>query len=277
MIKNPPEVEIHNSGIASRDFFESSFAPTDGKNGPLDVAAALVPHHLLPKRLIASTLSFFDRDGKDGVVVDDRPVTVFILSPNHFSAGSYPILTSAVDFFTPYGTLAADPDAVSMLTKKTAAHVQEKPFRTEHGIYNLVAFVKKIFRNAKVVPLIFKDSLADKDADLFAQEFLKILAERKKVGKIDILIGSFDFSHYATDALAKKWDSVSLPIVADLSYERVREVAVDSKPGLRVFLETLKGLGLHFHLTGATNASQILKQPKMTDVTSYIAGYFFVD
>jgi len=256
------ENKVHYSIYSQKDFFEKAFtaAPALAKSSTTgNILGILFNHHLLAPHFIAQAFNAVESDG---------PLTVVLLGPNHFGVGSGPILTSRESWQTPYGVLSSDIELVDSLIVSGLVKADEGPFENEHGIRNIVAFIKHSLPEAKVVPLIIKDNLPSQTADALAQ-FLADLP-------VDVLLaGSFDFSHYHDLETANLHDEKSLAVVKNLSWADTLDLDTDSGPGLRVFLEALSlRRALNFTLLEHSNSAIVARQLESTSTTSYITGYF---
>ncbi len=257
--ENPPAL-VHRSYLETREVFDQGFAEASQKTIPAEenVEGITVSHHLLATTLIAE--AFLSARAM-------HPDTVIIVSPNHFDQGFGPFIISRENWSTPYGPLEADTALVDELVQ-AGASVQEKPFVTEHGISSIMPYVKKMFPDAKVVPIIVRENANNDDARAFGTR-LAALAPG-----YTLLVASFDFSHEVTNTEAERSDKISVKAIQDFDYKALAGIRIDSHPGLVLSLAYLQARGGAFHLLESTNASHLLKLPDMTDVTSYIIGYF---
>jgi AmmeMemoRadiSam system protein B len=219
-------------------------------------SSAVVNHHLLAPDLIAGTLAR---------VGTGEPITVILVSPNHFARGNGQITTSRLDWSTPFGLLPIDQEAVDFLAQGGLAEVDEYPFAEEHGIYNVVPFIKKFFPKAKIVPLILKDSLQNEKIDLLA----KSLAEIPNA----FVVFSIDFSHYQTKEVADMHDSAAVKVIEARDYDNIKNLDVDSKRAIRLMLKyaELKSTP-DFRVLYHSNSANYTGNKKET--TSYIDGVF---
>lgn len=249
---------VHRSYLQTREVFDRGFAEAEGMSAEKNVAGIIVSHHLLATRLIAE--SFLAASGM-------HPDTVIIVSPNHFSKGFAPVIISSQDWDTPYGPLAVDSKLADALLKNGAV-ADEFPFLAEHGISSIMPYVKKVFPNAEVLPIIVKESASVEDARAFGARLAELAP------KNSLLVASFDFSHEVTNEEAERSDRVSLKAIQDFDYPTLAGIRVDSRPGLILSLAYMEARGTAFHLLESTNAAHLLRKLDMTDVTSYITGYF---
>lgn len=261
LIKSSPN--LHYSYFSNKNFFEDAY--TNAHKTPLtsgDVKGILVNHHLLAPDLIAETM---------GTLATTAPVTVVLISPNHFSSGQGQIISSLYSWDTPYGVLECDCDAIAKLATQSALSIDEHPFKKEHGISGIVSFIKKSLPNTKVIPIIVKDTLSETARIAFVDSLYAAL------GNNILVIGSFDFSHYLPDAVAQLHDKKSIAVIKNFDYAGLQTTETDSIPGLEITLRYMEKVGaLQFHLIANTNSAQILRDPSIAETTSYIDGNFSI-
>ncbi len=264
--KNTPtknSTNLHYSYFSNKNFFDNAYKNTRATPLPSDtVRGVLVNHHLLAPHLIAETIS---------AIATTDPITVVLISPNHFSVGQGQIISSLYNWDTPYGVLDCDCAVAATLAKQGALSIDEYPFTKEHGISGIVPFIKKSLPNAKIVPIIVKDTLSENARIAFVDSLYATL------GASTLVIGSFDFSHYLPDTVAQLHDKKSIAVIKNFDYAGLQTTETDSIPGLEITLRYMEKVGaLHFNLIANTNSSQLLHDPKIEEGTSYIDGNFSV-
>ena len=253
---------FHYSFFSQKDFFDNAFKNIniDKSSKNQDIRGIIVPHHLLASNLIAN--AFYS-------ISSEKPITVVVISPNHFFAGQGQITSSLYDWQTPYGILESDKNFIKQLRTNQLLNIDEQPFEKEHGISNLVAFIKRTLPNAKIVPLIVKDTLSLKESEFFADNISKILP------KDTLFIASLDFSHYLPTQIADFHDAKSLAVLTNFDYAGIDFLDVDSRPSLRIFLKYLDSKGASaFNFLDHSNSAYILKDENISETTSYITGFF---
>ncbi len=250
----------HYSYFSSRSFFDTAYNRAGDVPPDSSVRGVIVNHHLLAADLIADTI---------GRIATTKPVTVILLSPNHFSVGDGPLISSEASWETPYGVLPSDCELVRQLRSGGLLNIDERPFGKEHGVSGIVAFIRRSLPAAKIVPIIIKDSATDQEIDNLAVA-LYSLAPRDT-----LLIGSFDFSHYVDHATAMSWDEDSIRAIENFDYLALKGLHLDSRPGLRLMLKLLEAFKAKtFTITAHTDADQLLGNLQSMDNTSYIDGVF---
>lgn len=255
---------LHYSYFSTRPFFDDGYknARTPNIQNIADIKGVIVNHHLLAPDLIAETI---------GTIATTDPVTIVLVSPNHFGAGRGQIISSIYKWDTPYGILDSNCGAISDLQKLGVLNIDETPFDKEHGVSGIVPFIKKSLPNARVIPIIVKDTLSEKELNEFVQTLFT------KLGNKIILVGSFDFSHYLPDTVAQFHDVKSLSVIKNFDYVGIKALDHDSIPGLEIVLKYLEKAGAQrFDLIANTNSSQLLHDPSIEVGTSYITGAFSI-
>lgn len=250
---------LHYSYFSRPEFFDAAYQAAKPQPYQPKAKAVIVNHHLLAANYIAESFN---------VVATNAPLTVLLISPNHFSAGKADVITSAENWQTPYGILPANRELTNQLAESGIADIDEPLFDQEHGVSGLVAFIKKSLPNAKLVPLVIRDSLPIGQAREAAGRILPLLP------KNSLIVGSFDFSHYLTGRAADFHDVENLAVVENFDFNRIGRLDVDCRLGLAIFLELLKGSGnQNFHLLENSNSAKLAGKD-ILETTSYIDGYF---
>lgn len=257
-LNNSSETKIsHYSYFSQKDFYENAY--NNAKPSPIHSSAIIVNHHLLASNFIAETFN---------ILATTAPVTVLLVSPNHFSAGKYAVATSKGQWVTPYGVLKPDNNLINKLILENVLGVDEEPFLQEHGISGLVGFIKKSLPNAKIVPIIFKDQIPLNKALELAEKTYKIIPKNV------VVVGSFDFSHYLPKSASNFHDYTSLNTINNFDFEQIYKLDIDSKPGLAFYLNLVNKMGLkNFNLVKHSNSAELTKKD-ILESTSYITGYY---
>ena len=253
-------VVAHSSVFSQSEFYDDAYVSARSVQRVSDARGVLINHHLLAAPFIAAALDS---------VATTKPVTVVLVSPNHFSTGQGNLLTSEAVWETPYGFIEPAAGSIQALVEAGLARIEETPFAHEHGVTGVVAFIKKSLPNAKLVPLIVNDRLPLSKAMEVAERMQAILPQ-------DVLVvGSFDFSHYLPSRAARFHDELSLSAVRGYDYAAIARLDVDSRPGLALFLRMMETRsGSRFTLLGHANSAELTRVPDVLETTSYITGYF---
>ena len=224
-----------------------------------NVRLAIVPHHLLVGRYVASVFNG---------MASKKIQRVVLISPDHFAKGKKTISTTVHSWDTPFGKLAADVKYIDGLVDDTGLTIDPEPFDGEHGISGIVPFIKKSFPNASVVPIVVRDDASIEDEKRLA----------RALGEVDsktLVIGSFDFSHYVPHNAAEFHDATSQTTLELLDHETARKLDIDSQPGLAILLRTAKRLNApHWEQAFHASSASLTGNHDTKDNTSYFGGYF---
>lgn len=230
------------------------------KSDKLKVKAIIVPHHLFAHSLIENL--FFQTKSK-------KIKRVILISPNHFNRGRSLIITSKAVWQTNFGKVYPALDLIEKLTEDEYISIEEEPFKKEHGIYNLVPYIKIAFPRAKIIPIILKPRVNQVVALKLVQKLNQISNENT------LIIASLDFSHFQMPQVAQEHDKESIRAIEHFDLESVWKLDVDSPPTLYAFLSYLKNNGYtKFTLVENTNSGWLSGNPNLKETTSYITGYF---
>lgn len=220
------------------------------------ISAIILPHH---------DLAAAQRDDVLRQITDRvNPKTIILVSPNHFNAGSYNILTTNRTFRLANTLFEPDNAKISELNLP----LDDTAYDREHGILNQLAPLKNTFADAKIVPIIIKQ-------DTPASQIDTLVNDLNKVCKADcLLVSSIDFSHYQSASVASVHDLLSIKALANLDKNLVWQAEVDSNPSLYLTIEFSKLKNANnFHLAYNTN-SGLLEHAPDSESTSYILGWF---
>lgn len=255
--------DYHYSYFSDKAYFDQAYEKaeslprTEVKSKPV---ALLVNQHLLASHLIAKTFS----------LAESRKVkTVFLITQNNWTAGRAPVITSLYDWRTPYGDIKVNRDAAKDLIAANLASQEEDIFANEHGITGIVPFVKKSFPNARIVPLVIRDS---------APKELSFALAQKLFDESDgstLVIASIDMSHYLPKEIADFHDIKVREAIANFDYDSTMSLDIDTPPTLRTLMRFAElSKAYDFEITGEANSADLILDPDILVTTSYITGIF---
>jgi len=221
-----------------------------------NVQAGIIAHHLFIADLIAE---YFLK-----ISATTNSKRIILMGPNHRSRGKIPISTSLLTWKTPFGTVETHRSTIRSIISSGVAKINDDAFLMEHSIGALMPFIKLVFPDAAIVPLVLLSNTSESDCDRLSDFLVKHLDDKT------LLLASIDFSHYKTAAEAALEDSLTFPIIQELDFERANDAFVCSRATLRVLLRTLKKMGqMEGEVVHHTNSGIISGQIE-EPCTSYI-------
>jgi len=234
------------------------------KTTSLEVVSFVSPHHLVAEKIIDDIFSRAAEKNKNVSV--ER---IILVSPNHFNLGSGWAISSDADWDTKQGLVKGDKEFVRALSDNGLVHQENTAFQKEHGIENLLPYVKKYFPEARIVPLMVRDGFPAEKVEALA----KTLAE-KSDGKT-MLVLSADFSHYLEKNISQLHDQQSIDILSSLDFNKSTKADIDCVPGLQLLMKfsALRGFE-EFNLEKNSNSSEVLGKNFIGENTSYVTGYY---
>lgn len=257
----PPRLAWHTP-TASPDMYRFAFSRVRPYPGLTEysVRGLTVNHHLLAPDIIADTLA---------TAKSSKVKTIVLLSPNHFYTGYGKILTSNKDWATPFGLLAADAPRIQAIAKITRLNIENPAFEGEHGVYNIVPFIKHDFPYARIIPIIVKSTLSVQAARQFADQLNALLPPDT------LVVASVDFSHYKTSAVADANDAKTLEAIRSFNSAALPDLDLDAPPAMIIMLRLMANRGAtSFRLLHHTNSAKVIGNLSIPETTSYIDGVF---
>jgi len=242
--------------IGTYETFFSS-AQTVGNVG--EIKGAIVPHHLVAGYLPATLFNYLKQQ---------KPSTILIVGPNHWLRGNN-VISSALDWQTPYGILRADKDLVGALFRNSLASGNEEVMKEEHAIYGLVSFIKKALPDTKIIPIIIKYQTPTSTLDNLVEN-LKI-----RLPADAFVLASVDFSHYMTSPVANFHDELSQAVIKNFDYNRLDILDVDSPASLYVLLKLMENYQTQTVVKDfSDNSARLMGRPDLKQTTSYYSAWF---
>lgn len=229
------------------------------------VVGVVVNHHLLAAGFISHTLVQARGQGIDRII---------LLSPNHFSLGRGRIISTFGSFVTPFGPVRVDESAVRTLVVTGAVQSDAAPFGREHGVSNILPYLKKLYPSATIVPVITKDATPAVTTERVRRALARLVTPRT------LVVASLDFAHGQTNTGAMRLDERTLVALRQVNPENVSDnptglIAVDSPPTLRMFLGLMSDRGARtFTLWRHSNSALETGRLDAVNVTSHITGLF---
>ncbi len=228
----------------------------------LPISVFITPHHLLVEKDIDAV--FKEVSEKNGDQIVDR---IILLSPNHFNIGKSWVIGSEKNWETPDGTIQAD--KVSLDNLRNLAYVSDDIFEREHGIRNLLPFVKKYFPRATLVPLALREGFPAEKADALTARLTQLSDSHT------LLIVSADFSHYLDWNFSRFHDEKTLETISQLDDSHVDALDIDCVSCVRIAMKYAEFRSTpNFQLLNRTSSLELTGKNLVGEETSHLTGYF---
>ena len=229
----------------------------------MNVAAGVVPHHLLAKDLIEDFFSYLSSK--------EKPETIILLGPDHFDAGNIVenyFITVQPETQEFYG-IKVDRALIKSLSLKNNLVFSNSSVSLDHGITNLIPFIKKYFSESRVIPFIIPLNVSRENTDKFIS-FLDSLAPLRTV-----VIASVDFSHYLPESAAEFHDVKSIRTLINYEKTDFKNLEVDSWQALYIARAFANLRNMEFpKIIGHFNSSDFSKDEDIKETTSYFSVVF---
>ncbi|MBU1036914.1 AmmeMemoRadiSam system protein B [Patescibacteria group bacterium] len=184
-----------------------------------------------------------------------NPSTIVVIGPNHYYQGFKGLLTADRNWVTEWGNLHSDKRLIGKLMQSGLLELNNQSIAKDHAFTITLPYIEQYFPNARVVPLLIKHDLSQREADFLIEQLNRSLDSNT------FLLGSIDFSHYLALEKAEKHDKVSKAIIENGNLEAVYDNKgddyFDSAPGIYIILSLIKKRGSYqpFLLNHANSVS----------------------
>lgn len=225
-----------------------------------ELLCGTVPHHLTAGHMAAG---FF----KTAAMTRPETETVVIISTLHYPAKA-PVITSPLDWSTPYGRLRTDSDITDRFISEIGAAEDSKTVEYDHSSSAVIPFVKHYFPEAKTACLLVGSS-SDKNISEDISELLLKISQEKKC----LFVFSVDFSHYLLPDETNRRDIETRNAVLSgdmTAISKMTDSNVDSYRCLGAFVRLSEGLGVEIHEYDHSNSMEISEIPY--DKVTYSEG-----
>jgi AmmeMemoRadiSam system protein B len=154
--------------------------------------------------------------------------TFVILAPDHLEKCRKEAVISKKSYSTPYGTLEIDQKLASDFLDAGIPD-GKNCFEGDHSIGAQTIMIKKIFPDAKILPVVLSSS-----ATRETEEKIEQLLWEKRANIF--VLGSIDFSHHHLFAEAQMIDGRTQKIIEDLDGDKLTLENVDSPATAKIIL-----------------------------------------
>lgn len=223
-----------------------------------NIVMGVSAHHLL----VASPLigEFYKT-----LFVNKGPRDVFIIvGPDHYEKCKTNFAVTDLDYDTPFGLLESDKGIVEEI-KRTGASFNDECFVNEHSMAVHAGYIKYLYPNAKIVPVIF----SVKSTDIEKRKVMEVIL---KQNKNIFVLGSIDFNHYNNVHIADISDAKAGEAILRLNSSVIVQDMLDSPVSMKLILDLAKEKKVIPKIIRNANSYEFIGQPENT--TSYMNVLF---
>lgn len=207
----------------------------------------------------------------DKIVREGFPDTFIILSPNHTGIGSEISVFNEGEWITPLGNVKVDEDfANAIINHADKASSDFTAHFQEHSIEVQLPFLQYFSNNFKIVPITIGYQSFENAINLGEA----IVSASKEINSSYCVIASTDLSHFYTQDLANKADSLVLDDIQAMNKEKLFEDVISNDITMCGYGPVLSTIKVS-QLTGLNN-SEIFTHYTSGDITgdlSRVVGY----
>jgi len=226
--------------------------------------AGIVSHHILAHEYIDA---WFHR-----LSMMRKPKTFFIISPDHNKLSLMPYSLTTGSWDSGFGLVESDTKKVKEFSRLLDVDTDERVFEYEHGICDLMPYIKKHFPQSKVVAIIISgdSEVNTKTCNLLADILEKEFKNKRK--QDNFLIISSDFSHKGDLKETFINDSKSEQYLRNVAQVPWNIVNCDNRAGIYIF-NRIRKIETESVILYNKNSWEISGQGE-DDITSYFFVYF---
>jgi AmmeMemoRadiSam system protein B len=242
--------------------FSTAITGAAGIQSESDIAAVIVPHHLLAASYIANVLQ-----RTAGRTIE----RVIVIGPNHENLGPTVFATAAATWDIPFGPVSTNPELVESFLQTFTLQSNPSVFTNEHSIGAEMPFIKHYFPEATVLPIVISSTATRGDVDRLVDWFDRELDDKT------LLLVSVDFSHYLPQAQAEQKDAETRALMEQGNVDGILRLDnqdyVDSPGALATVIALSVRRGWEFEIVEQGNSNQFSVQPSI-ETTSYFGIVF---
>jgi len=185
-----------------------------------DIVSGVVPHHLLAKEIIADFFQYISSE--------EKVETLILLSPDHFHSGTLDDDNAFITLDWESGSGKKEFENIkidSLLGKKLADDnkiaLNSSAIVYDHGITNLIPYIKKYFPESKFLPILIPIDITKEQIEHLVKT-INIESPAQT-----IIIASVDFSHYLPPHAAGFHDEKSIRVLLNFEEDNFDNIEVD--------------------------------------------------
>ncbi|MDD3819008.1 MAG: AmmeMemoRadiSam system protein B [Actinomycetota bacterium] len=201
--------------------FYMSVVPVFGDNSRgVNIAAGVVPHHLLAKEIIENFFEYIARQGA-------LPETIILFCPDHSSCSALKKENSFISINCDKETVQMEGISVDIELLRTLAidnqiEQDRGVILSEFGIGNLLPYIKRYLPGSKIIPIIIPENISRKQVCQLVETIDKFAPPDT------LLLASVDFSHYLPPQAARLHDTKSIRVLLNFEESEFENIEVDS-------------------------------------------------
>lgn len=253
----------HNAGFSEyKKIIETSFAKENKQSSTsenTEIKIGITSHHL-------PTAAPLIADLYRALANSSRSRNTFVvIGPDHYEKCPERVTIGREGYNTPFGKIETDEHMVQAFEVRNF-QVNEDCLEGEHSIGVQAVFIKYLFPDAKIVPIVLSSAAKDGEVEKIAQ----ILSENSEAVTV---IASIDFSHHNYYKQAQVLDAESERKIKKLSADGLTLKYVDSPASLKIVLDLAKKMEhKQAEVISRANTYDFTKKPE--DATGYMSTVF---
>lgn len=203
---------LRNYLLAENDSNEKVFSKHEYSQ---NYVSGVIPHHLVAKSVIEK---FFTELSKE-----NYPQEIVLVGPDHFNAAAVygNKLISVNSSTTNLENLAIDNELLNAFGGISDLAFSDYAIKNDHGIMNILPFIKQYFPNAKIVPFLIPANFPLDKMKIAVDGLNKILLNNS------FILASVDWSHYLPKNVSDFHDEKSIRVFLSFEKENFSNIEVD--------------------------------------------------
>jgi len=221
--------------------------------------AVVVPHHDFVKE---QRLNFLNQIAKKRLITQK----IILISPDHFSPSQLNISYANIDWESDNSSVKFAHNLENKLS--SVATLRNNIVKKDHGIFNLIPDIQKVWPQAEVFPIIIGQDYPITSLD-------NLVNQIKSICKFNcLLISSVDFSHYLPSGLAEIHDLKSIKELNNQNLIEISKLEVDSPQSLYVLSKfSQQKNATRWNLFYHSNSGE-LSNNYDAETTSHVIGFY---
>ncbi len=190
---------------------------------------------------------------------------VILLSPNHFWLGKQSITVASQPAKQDNLNLILDNEVVANLVRIGFIEDQPDIVWQDHGVTNFIPLIKSELPEVKVVPMLTKKNISQKQIDYLVNLLTPYLDDHT------VVIASLDFAHDVTPLVALKNDRATQHLIQHRNYSQLVKLPsthIDSPASLVTFLKLMDAKKANTRLVWRSHTGEFYRDC-VSETTSY--------